>query len=256
MTRLARDICPSPRHQRGQAIVLIAIMLAVVVGMAALAIDGSRAYALRRDLQAAVDSAALAAGDKLQQSGSYVSAEQAAATIFGTNLRLYAAPACAPGYGSPGSSPLTVTCTYSDGTVLTEVIYNLGPQGSRFSLTATRSLQLQFARILVNGGNPSITGTASGGVNNLLFTPAVGALDQAGCGGAGGNALTIGGSGTMNVVGDVVASGAILVSSGAVRVAGDIYARCQSPVPGSVTNLCYPSGATSPCTYPDVAPLG
>jgi len=30
--------------------VLIAIMLAVVVGMAALAIDGSRAYALRRDL--------------------------------------------------------------------------------------------------------------------------------------------------------------------------------------------------------------
>jgi len=46
--------------QKGQAIVLIAIMLAVVVGMAALAIDGSRAYAARRDLQAAVDAAALA----------------------------------------------------------------------------------------------------------------------------------------------------------------------------------------------------
>jgi len=46
---------PPPRYQRGQAIVLIAIMLAVVVGMAALAIDGSRAYALRRDLQAAVE---------------------------------------------------------------------------------------------------------------------------------------------------------------------------------------------------------
>jgi uncharacterized membrane protein len=80
-----------PRSQRAQAIVLIAIMLAVVVGMAALAIDGSRAYALRRDLQAAVDSAALAAGDKLQQTGSYASGEQAASTIFGTNLRLYAA---------------------------------------------------------------------------------------------------------------------------------------------------------------------
>jgi Flp pilus assembly protein TadG len=232
---------------------LIAIMLAVVVGMAALAIDGSRAYALRRDLQAAVDSAALAAGDKLQQSGNYVSAEQAAATIFGTNLRLYAIPSCTPGYGAPGSSPLTVTCTYSDGTTLTQVIYSLGPQGSRFSLTATRSLQLQFARILVNGGSPTITGTASGGVNNLLFTPAIGVLDQAGCGGTGGNALTISGAGTLNVSGDVVASGAILVSSGAVRVAGDIYARCQSPVPGSVTNLCYPSGATAPCTYPDVA---
>ena len=49
----------SPRRaregQRGQAIVLIAIMLAIVIGMAALAIDGSRAYALRRDLQAAID---------------------------------------------------------------------------------------------------------------------------------------------------------------------------------------------------------
>ncbi|OLC24685.1 MAG: hypothetical protein AUH40_08470 [Chloroflexi bacterium 13_1_40CM_65_17] len=68
------------RYQRGQAIVLIAIMLAVVVGMGALAIDGSRAYALRRDLQAAVDAAALAAGDNFQQTGSYTSAEQAATT--------------------------------------------------------------------------------------------------------------------------------------------------------------------------------
>jgi len=50
----------------------IAIMLAVLVGMAALAIDGSRAYAARRDLQAAVDSAALAAADKLQQGGTYL----------------------------------------------------------------------------------------------------------------------------------------------------------------------------------------
>ena len=75
-------------RQRGQAIVLIAIMLAVIVGMAALAIDGSRAYALRRDMQAAVDAAALAAGDKLQQTGNFVTAEQAATTIFGTNLRL------------------------------------------------------------------------------------------------------------------------------------------------------------------------
>ena len=49
------------RRQRGQAIVLIAIMVAVLVGMAALAIDGSRAYTLRRNLQSAVDAAALAA---------------------------------------------------------------------------------------------------------------------------------------------------------------------------------------------------
>jgi len=76
---------PTRRLQSGQAIVLIAIMLAVVVGMAALAIDGSRAYALRRDLQAAVDAAALTAGDNFQQTGSYTYAEQQATASFGTN---------------------------------------------------------------------------------------------------------------------------------------------------------------------------
>ena len=239
-------------RQRGQAIVLIAIMLAVIVGMAALAIDGSRAYALRRDMQAAVDAAALAAGDKLQQTGSFVTAEQAATSIFGTNLRLYAAPSCSPAYGSPGAAPLTVTCTYSDGTVLTQVVSNLGPQGSRFSISATRPLQLQFARILTNGSSPVITGASSGGVNNLLYTPTLAALNQAGCGGAGGTAISVNGSGTLTVSGDVVSNGSITVLAGTVSAAGDIYARCQGAIAG-VTTKCYPSGANTPCTYPDIA---
>ena len=115
------------RTQKGQAIVLIAIMIAVLVGMAALAIDGSRAYTLRRDLQAAVDAAALAAADKLQQTRSYTLAEQAATASFGANRRLYSAPACAPGYGTPGAGQLTITCTYAEGTVLTQVVSALGP---------------------------------------------------------------------------------------------------------------------------------
>jgi hypothetical protein len=227
-------------------------MLAVVVGMAALAIDGSRAYALRRDLQAAVDAAALAAADKLQQTGSYTSAEQAATTMFGTNLRLYNPPSCS-GYGMPGAGSFTVTCTFTGGTVLTQVVSALGPQGSRFSLTATSSLQLQFAKILTNGSNPTLSSSASGGVNNLLYTPAVAALDQAGCGGTGGTALSINGSGSLSVNGDVVSGGAVTVSGASLVVAGDIYARCQSSIPGSVTNSCYPSGASTPCTFPDVA---
>lgn len=237
--------------QRGQAIVLIAILLAVVVGMAALAIDGSRAYALRRDLQAAVDAAALAAGDKLQQSRSYTTAEQAASTIFGSNLRLYLAPSCSPGYGTPGAGPLTVTCTYSDGTSLTQVVSNLGPQGSSFAITANRALPLQFARILTNGAPPTLSATASSGVNNLLYAPTVAALNRGGCGGVPGTAITVTSGGTLSVVGDLVSNGAIS-SIGSVRVAGDVYARCQSPVP-NVVNTCYSSGNSTPCTWPDVA---
>src|SRR5437879_6857733 len=148
--RFARGQLPQRvGKQSGQAIVLIALMLTVLIGMVAIAIDGSRAYALRRDIQAATDAAALAAADKMQQTGSYVSAEQAATAIFGTNLRLYSAPACTA-YGTPGATPWTVTCTYSDGTVLTDVASATGPQGSRFTLPATRTLQLQFRRVLTN----------------------------------------------------------------------------------------------------------
>src|SRR5438477_2376212 len=238
--------------QGGQAIVLIAFMLTVLIGMVALAIDGSRAYALRRDIQAATDAAALAAADKMQQSGSYVSAEQAATAIFGTNLRLYAAPSCTA-YGTPGASPWTVTCTYSDGTVLTDVARALGPQGSRFMLTATRTLQLQFGRVLTNGSNPTLGAGAHGNVDNLLYSPTVAALDEDGCGGVGGAAITINGIGTLDVNGDLVSNGAVSVTGGGLRVAGDIYAHCQASVPGSVTNSCYPSDASAPCSYPDVA---
>src|SRR5436305_5182611 len=108
----------SRRAESGQAIVLIAIMLTVLIGMAAIAIDGSRAYSLRRDLQDAIDAGALAATDSLQQTANYVTAEQAATAMFGKDMRLYAAPTCSPGYGTPGASAWTVTCTYADGTAL------------------------------------------------------------------------------------------------------------------------------------------
>lgn len=243
---------PRQRSQKGQAIVLIAIMLAVVVGMAALAIDGSRAYALRRDLQSAVDAAALAASDRLQQTGSYTSAEQAASTIFGTDARLYNAPSCSPGYGSPGASPFTVTCTYSDGTTLTEVVSNLGPQGSQFTFTAARTLVLQFARILTSGAVPKIVASSAGGVNNLRDAPTLEALDPAGCGGVPGSAFSLPSGGTLTVVGDIVSNGSLSLGSATAAVAGDVYARCQASVPGVITE-CYPSGKSTPCTYPDVA---
>ena len=240
------------RAQRGQAIVIIALMLTVLIGMTALAIDGSRAYAMRRDMQAAVDAAALAASDTLQQSGSYVTAEQAATTIFGNDMRQYNGAHC-DAYGTPGAAPWTGTCTYPDGTALTQVARALGPQGSQFTVSATASLQLQFARVITNGTSPTLAASADGSINNLRYTPAVAALDQAGCGGTAGSAITVQSLGsTMNVSGDLVSNGAVTVAVSSLRVAGDVYARCQSSVPG-VTALCYPTGASTPCTSPDVA---
>src|SRR5438445_5352128 len=145
-------------------------MLAVLVGMAALAIDGFRAYQSRRSMQAAVDSASLAGADTFQQTRNFVTAEQAATTSFSANRRLYTAPACAPGYGTPGAAPLTLTCTYSDGTVLTQVVATLGPAGYSFTLTGTRSLSLQFGRILTNGASPTISASAASSVDNLLYS--------------------------------------------------------------------------------------
>lgn len=240
------------RSQSGQALALVALMLTVLVGMVAIAIDGARAYAERRDLQAAVDAAALAAGDKLQQGGGYTSAERAATTIFASNLRLYATPSCSA-YAAPGASPVTVTCTFSDGTVLTQVVSVLGPQGTQFALNATRPLVLQFAGILTNGASPTLAATASGSVNNQVYSGAVTALDQAGCGGAPSSAVVVNGGGTLNVIGDVVSAGRINMAAGSMNVSGDIYARCQSTVSGLVTLGCYPSGTAAPCSYPNVA---
>lgn len=226
-------------------------MLTVLIGMVALAIDGSRGYALRRDLQAAVDAGALAAGDKLQQGAGYPAAEQAATSVFGVNLHLYSAPSCS-GYGSPGAGPLIATCTWPDGTELIQTVTNLGPQGSSFAFAAKRSLQLQFARVLTNGSTLSLAAAATGSVNNLAYTPAVTALNGAGCGGSGGSALTVNGTGQLEVSGDVLSNGSIAVSNTTMDVAGDIYARCQAVVPGA-SNSCYSSGAPTPCSYPDVA---
>ncbi len=241
----------SPRSQRGQAIILVAVMLGVVVGMAALAIDGSRAYALRRDMQNAVDSAALAAADNYQRTVSYSSGEAAATSAFGIAMRLYSAPSCTA-YGSPGPANFVVTCTYSDGTTLTDTVPVRGALGVQFQLTASRTLSLQFARILTNGVSPTISSSASSRVNNLLYSPTVAALDQDGCGGAGGAAITVSGTGTLTIGGDLVSDGAISVSAGSTKVVGDVYARCQATVSG-VTPQCYPSGANPACTYPDVA---
>src|SRR4029077_21126598 len=81
------------RLQEGQAIVLIALLILVLFAMLGLAIDSGRAYVDRRDQQAAVDSAALAAGDWYENFQDLTgSAVPQAKLIYATNLHLYAGP--------------------------------------------------------------------------------------------------------------------------------------------------------------------
>src|ERR1700741_1898891 len=81
------------KRQSGQAIVLIALLILVLFGMLGLAVDSGRAYVDRRDQQAAVDAAALAAGDWYENySDLYGSTLPNAKLLYQTDLHLYAGP--------------------------------------------------------------------------------------------------------------------------------------------------------------------
>src|SRR5437773_4332277 len=91
-----RTNAPRRKPQEGQAIVLIALLILVLFAMLGLAIDSGRAYVDRRDQQAAIDAAALAAGDWYENyqsvRGGANSAIPQAAQIYQNNLHLYAGP--------------------------------------------------------------------------------------------------------------------------------------------------------------------
>ena len=66
------------RNESGQALILFALGLAVLLGMAALTIDVGLAYVARRDMQNAADAAALAGADAILEGQSSVLATNAA----------------------------------------------------------------------------------------------------------------------------------------------------------------------------------
>lgn len=76
------------RAESGQVIVLVAVALAVLLGMAALTIDVGFAYYAQRSLQASADAAALAAAQELPVGGDAdAMARQYAASAGGKNQR-------------------------------------------------------------------------------------------------------------------------------------------------------------------------
>jgi len=247
--------------QKGQAIVLIALMMAVLVGFVALAVDSARAFDGRRVLQDSVDAAALAAAESYQNGVNWTAAQNNALQLFERDNRLYSGHACVPSSfltpspGSPGTSVVT-TCTMSGGSgyVLTLSVADSGPAGQTFNLSATRPLPVGLMQVL--GQSPTITLTAVSiaTANDQSLTPALAGLSGAGCFGVGGSTpfsipASAPSTNYVTVIGDVVSNGAASLNAGSfMHIGGDVLTRCGAPTnAANVSYECWPSGATPAC---------
>lgn len=227
-------------RQRGQAIVLVALMMVVMFGVLGLALDGGRAYLDRRDLQAAVDAAALAAAYNYMNTNDYSQAEQAATNQYASNQRLYSSPTCT-GYGT-----LNATCAFGDVTsqVLTLTVVSRSIAGTTFTATASHQIGVTVMQVL-GSGVVTIGATATAlarkpGTNGA----AIQTLSPGNCNG-GTNSLTFTGSSTTYVSGDIWSNGSVFDNSnqagGAVN--GNVVGVCPTtpflgtPAPWMVTGV-------------------
>ena len=141
----------SKRSQRGQAIVLIALMIVVLFGLVGLAIDSGRAYLDRRHLQAAVDAGALGAAYTYMNTSDYSQSEQVAVDTYAHDQALYSTPSCT------GLGTLAVRCTFGDptGQLLTIDVINKAIAGVSFALTGRHSMSVAIMQVL--GAGPTLT---------------------------------------------------------------------------------------------------
>ncbi|OLB91937.1 MAG: hypothetical protein E6H97_01600 [Chloroflexi bacterium] len=222
--------------QRGQAIVLIALMIVVMFGLVGLAIDSGRAYLDRRHLQAAVDAAALAAAYNYMNTTDYAQAEQTAVDTYSADELLYGAASCA------GLGAMAVTCTFSGDSsnqLMTINVTNQSIAGVSFTVTAVGTMPVAMMQVLGAGPNIRVGATATAvarksGTNGA----AIQTLSPAGCGGNGGNSLTFTGTSTTMVTGDVWSNGSITdngVASGTVN--GNAIDICPAMPPSPMPNF-------------------
>jgi hypothetical protein len=231
--------------QEGQAIVLIALLLLVLFAMLGLAIDSGRAYVDKRDLQTAVDAAALAAGDWYENyadlTGSTLPQSE---QVFQTDLHLYAGPssnACAAPQPCPNPTyvgPLSnlrqdnYSLSYNSGSyTLTVSATNTQFNGYQFVFTATHYLPLAFMQIFGGPTTATIVATATSIVGNQRQTPALLTLSSDAC------ATHLQGAGSLTVLGDVYTNGTACVDAN-LHLAGNCYGAAGSNCTAA-TYYCY-----------------
>jgi len=178
------------KHEKGQAIIIIAFAIVVLVGFAALAIDGGRVLSDRRHAQNAADTAAYAAALAKIKSENY------------TNAGLGRADS--NGYDNNGTSNIVevhlcsesgITCVLPTGAISSEYI----------QVKITSYVKTFFARVLgVNQltNNVQAVARATTPVTSNWFSGKALVSTMAGCKGENGdpnNPFTVGGNGTTIV---------------------------------------------------------
>jgi Flp pilus assembly protein TadG len=236
------------RSGRGQAIVIVALILVALFGFLGLAVDGGRAYLDRRELQASVDAAALAAAYNYMNTTDYSQAEQAATSQYAVNERLYVAPSCS-GYGTT-----SVSCSFGDpsGTVLTIAVVNKAIAGVSFAVTARHSIPVTIMQVLGVGTTMSIASTATA-VARLRGTTAasIQTLSPNGCGGLGSFSFRITGTSSTSIVGSIWANGTITANgSSTANVDGDVIDICP-PIPPTINNFTVTGTEANGWALPD-----
>ena len=226
-----RTKSPQRKLQDGQAIVLIALLILVLFGMLGLAIDSGRSYVDRRDQQAAVDAAALAAGDWYDNYPNYTDligiTLPRARQVYANNLHLYSAPTSqSTGTALVGTNNNleqdTWVDSYSGGYTLTIVATNTLFNGYQFVISSTHQFPLAFMQIFGGPQNVTINATASSIVGNQRQTPALLTLSSQAC------ATNLqGNSSSLTVLGDVYSNGTACVNSN-LHLAGNCYGAAGS----------------------------
>ena len=232
--RLAEGRYARGRGERGSIAVVAALTLTVLIGMAALVVDGGYVAMRRRALQGVADAAALAGGFSLPTSATAISQAKAIATANG---------------------------------------YTNGTNGFTVTVNSPYSGDAQRIEVIIQGTTRTFLGAALRINSGTLYARAVAKMNppnasifagSAACtGSAGGDALMLNGNGN-HINGDVHSNGSIFVSGNNTSSVGDVeYGNSCTPAtvtggitstsgPTNVPNQAYPlswTAASFTCTY-------
>jgi Flp pilus assembly protein TadG len=217
--------------ERGQALVMTAMMLVVLFGMAGLAIDGGRAYWERRILQNAVDAGALAASDNYQDSNTISASLHAAANEYAANERIYTVAAASPSWTST-----SVDITWPGAADTVHIVVAVAVV-TTFDVTSSHRVNLAFMQVLgvpspiTIGAHAQSRARTGGTFGAGLITLATDL-----CAGGVVDSLGVTGGGSVTVTGaNVQVNGSVNLSPGTLSTNGTFSDNCTNPVPPGVT---------------------